>query len=310
MKLSIVTTLYQSSEYIYEFHRRISIACEAYFNDIELIFVNDGSTDDSLKKILTLQATDDRIKIIDLSRNYGHHKAIMTGLNYATGDYVFLTDCDLEEPPESFAAFWFEINKDHGVDVIYATQNDRKGSWWERISGNIVWRIINKFSTIPIPLNLITSRLMNKKFISALREFKEHDVFLASIIASAGFNQVGISVAKTSKASSTYNIKRKIDLLINGITSFSSTPLLIVFYLGLIICSLSTVVAITFGIKQLISNSAPSGWTSLLISIWLLGGIIIFCIGILGIYLSRIFTETKARPYTLVKNIYTIENNE
>ena len=135
MKLSIITTLYKSSPHIEEFYQRISKVASKITSDYELIFVDDGSPDDSLQKVLSLFEIDKKIQIIELSRNYGHHKAIMTGLKYTKGEYVFLIDVDLEEEPELLIEFWneLEINKD--CDVIYGAQNKRKGGWFEKIMG-------------------------------------------------------------------------------------------------------------------------------------------------------------------------------
>ena len=148
MKLSIVTTLYKSSKYVDEFYERISKEAQKITNDYELIFVDDGSPDDSLEKAITLYQKNEKVRIIELSRNFGHHKAIMTGLSHAQGDFVFLIDVDLEERPELLSEFWHELQNDEGLDLVYGVQEKRKGRLFERVSGYFYYKLINHLSDI------------------------------------------------------------------------------------------------------------------------------------------------------------------
>ena len=143
MKLSIVTTLYKSSEYVEEFYKRITKEAKKITDDYEIIFVDDGSPDDSLKKCVSLHKQDQKIKVIELSRNFGHHKAIMTGLSYAKGDFVFLIDSDLEEDPEFLEIFWEELQSGEDLDVVYGLQKSRKGGWFEKFSGGLFYKVFN-----------------------------------------------------------------------------------------------------------------------------------------------------------------------
>lgn len=156
IKLSIVTTLYHSSLYIYEFYKRITLAAEKITPSYEIIFVNDGSPDDSLAKAIKLLAQDKRIKIIDLSRNFGHYQAVMTGLELAQAENIFLIDSDLEESPEWLVDFWQEITAHPDLDAVYGVQKHRKGNWFEKISGKIFYYLFNKLSTVKIPINVLT----------------------------------------------------------------------------------------------------------------------------------------------------------
>ena len=165
MKLSIVTTLCYSPDYVNEFYERVSKEAKKITDDYEIIFVDDGSSDDSLQKAVALYEKDIKVKVIELSRNFGHHKAIMTGLSYAQGDFVFLIDSDLEEEPELLGKFWAEMQKDDTVDVVYGVQKKRKGGWFERWSGEIYYKIVNKLGNMTIPKNIITARLMKKTML-------------------------------------------------------------------------------------------------------------------------------------------------
>jgi putative glycosyltransferase len=303
MDLSIVTTLYNSVAYLEEFYARISTEAEKITNDYEIIFVNDGSPDNSIDVVLCFYEKDEKIRVIDLSRNFGHHKAMMTGLAHAQGQLIFLLDSDLEEEPELLSQFYREIQIS-GADVIYGVQKVRKGNFVEKITGEIFYKFFNLLTSYPVPPNLITARLMSQRYVKALVDHREREIFLAGLWAITGFEQVPIIVKKHSKGSSNYSFGKKVSLLVNFITSFSSKPLVFIFYLGCLILLLSSIAAADLIIKRIFFGTLLAGWSSLIVSIWLLGGLNIFCIGVVGIYLSKVFTETKQRPYTVIRKIY------
>jgi putative glycosyltransferase len=213
MELSIVTTLYKSSPYIDEFYARISKEAQKITDDYEIIFVDDGSPDDSLQKAVELYEKDSKVKVIELSRNFGHHKAIMTGLSHAKGEFVFLIDSDLEEEPELLGKFWEELLKEKELDVVFGVQESRKGGWFEKWSGGLFWKLINFMSPIKIPSNMITARLMTYQYNKSLIEYKESEIFIGGIWAHTGYRQQELKVKKGSQSETTYTIKRKLSLL-------------------------------------------------------------------------------------------------
>jgi len=304
VKLSIVATLYQSRPYLNEFHARATSAARALAGeDYEIVLVNDGSPDDSLALAVELSATDPRLVVVDLSRNFGHHKAMMTGLSYARGELVFLLDSDLEEEPEWLAGFADRLAQ-AGADVAYGVQERRKGGWFERWSGAWFYRAFNLLTGMRLPENAVTARLMTRRYVDALLLHRESEVFIAGLWHITGFAQVPVTVSKHSTSATTYSISRKAALLINSVTSFSNVPLTAIFYIGTLISLLSLCyIAYLLG-HWLVSSQPVSGWTSVMASIWLLGGMIISFIGMVGIYLSRIFAETKQRPYTIVRHVH------
>jgi putative glycosyltransferase len=303
MDLSIVTTLYYSAPYLAEFYARARAIAETVANDFEIILVNDGSPDDSLQIALSLYRQDVRIRVVDLSRNFGHHKAMMAGLAQARGELVFLVDSDLEEKPELLATF-YEHLKATGADVVFGVQQKRKGKIFERLSGAIFFKLFNTLSTHPLPTNVISARLMTWKYVQALVQHRERETLIAGLWVLTGFKQVALPVEKSRNSPTTYNFRRKVSHFVNAVTSFSSKPLVLIFYLGCFILLLSTVAALDLIIRKLFFGTLLVGWASLIISIWLLGGLTIFCLGIIGIYLSKIFIEVKQRPYVIVKDIY------
>lgn len=302
MELSIVTTLYYSSPYLKEFYTRIKKETEKITSDYEIIMVNDGSPDDSLEVAISLYEQDDRVRVIDLSRNFGHHKAMMTGLAHARGKLVFLIDCDLEIKPEMLTQFYTTFQHTQ-VDVVYGVQEMRQDSWFNRVSSQIFYVIFNWLSTDSLPINLTTARLMSQRYVSALVSHQEREVLIGGLWVITGFKQIPIVVAKSAKGSSTYNLGRKLVLIVQAVTSFSNKPLILIFYLGCIIVFCSSLAAVYLISDAIFSGLLP-GWPSLIVSVWLLGGLTIFCLGIIGIYLSKIFTETKQRPYTIIRELY------
>jgi putative glycosyltransferase len=306
MKLSIVTTLYHSTPYLGEFYDRACAAAEKITKDFEIILVNDGSPDNSLEVALSIYQKDHRVKVIDLSRNFGHHKAMMTGLAHASGELVFLVDSDLEEEPELLAGFHEEL-KATGADVVFGVQQARKGKLFERASGALYFKVFNLFSTHPIPSNHLTARLMTRDYVNALLQHQEREFVMSGLWVLTGFKQVPIFVSKHHKTRSAYNITRKFSHLVNAITSFSSKPLVLIFYLGCFILFLSSIAAIDLILRKILFGTLLQGWASLMISIWLLGGLTIFCLGVIGIYLSKVFIEVKQRPYTIIRDIYEHE---
>ena len=309
MDLSIVTTLYYSASYLSEFYARISAEAQKITNDYEIIFVNDGSPDNSLNVVLSFHQQDPKVKVIDLSRNFGHHKAMMTGLAHAKGKLILLTDCDLEEEPELLGEF-YQIFQDSTADVIYGVQISRKGELFERISGAIFWKLFNQLSSYPVPANQLVTRLMTQRYVANLIAHRDREVFIPGLWAITGFKQIPIKVKKHSKGSSTYTLKKKIAQFVDAITNFSSTPLILNFYLGGIIVICSSFAAFALILGKIFLNTAIVGWSSLIVSIWFLGGLTIFCLGLIGIYLSKVFAETKQRPFTVIRQIYDCQKTE
>ncbi|XOV79187.1 MAG: glycosyltransferase family 2 protein [Aestuariibacter sp.] len=305
MKLSVVTTLYCSEKYIQEFiERTVKVVFPVYGDDFEIIIVNDGSPDGSLSIVKELiEESRVAIKLIDLSRNFGHHKAIMSGLAHANGEMIFLIDSDLEEQPEWFATFNDKIEA-CPVDVVYGVQTKRKGGFFERLTGFIFYRLFRFFTQLPQPDNIVTARLMTKRYVQALLLHEEAELNIGGLFLLTGFSQVFLTVEKLSTSQTSYSMRKRITSLVNAITSFSNFPLIFIFYSGLAIaCSAVMFIAYILGQYFLVSEP-PSGYTSVIASIWLFSGLIIFFMGILGIYLSKIFLEVKRRPRSIIRQIY------
>ena len=303
MKLSIVTTLYLSYPHLREFYTRITRAAERITSDYEIILVNDGSPDNSLDLAVTLHENDPHVKLIDLSRNFGHHKAIMTGLAHAGGERVFLIDCDLEEDPALLVDFNAAFESGD-ADVVYGIQGSRKGGLFERASGRLFYLLFNLLSGHGIPNDIAVVRLMSRRYVTNLVTHRESELLIAGLWQITGFKQVPFTVQKGSNSGSTYDLPRKLAMLVRGITSFSNKPLIYISYLGVAMLALSSLYIIYRVTVRLFLGQPPEGYTSLIVSVWFVGGLIIFSLGIIAIYLSVVFIETKNRPYTIIRHIY------
>lgn len=305
MQLSIVSTLYYSEPYLEEFVKRVCSSAEQISSEYELVLVNDGSPDDSLHKALSLQQQYTRMKVVDLSRNFGHHEAGMAGLEQVTGDYVFLIDSDLEEAPELILDFWQAMQNDQNLDVVYGVQEQRKGNWFEQFTGYLFYIIFNWLSPVKISTNALTVRLMKKNYVQAITLYQERNLFVAGIMAHAGFNQQAWVVTKKSKDSTSYTFAKRLKLFLTCITSFSTKPLENLFSLGCTILLLSFLTTLYYGFNYFIYADSISTNVAVFLATSLVIGSVVSCTGLLGLYLAPLVTEIKQRPRTIIKKIYS-----
>lgn len=304
MILSVVTTLYRSEPYVAEFCARASAAARALVGDeYEIVLVNDGSPDAALEVALGLRVQDPHLVVVDLSRNFGHHKAMMAGLRQARGRFVFLLDSDLEEAPE-FLSDFAEQMREMRCDVVYGVQERRKGGFWERFSGDAFYWLHAKLTGTRLPRNLVTARLMTRRYVDALLLHGERDMVIANLWQMTGFVQQPRRIVKQSHSATTYGLRAKLALLVGAVTAVSSRPLVGVFWMGLtvFVVSLGYVGWLVF--RWLFMAQPPGGWTSLIASVWLLGGLTICAIGLVGIYLAKVFIEVKQRPAAIIRHVY------
>lgn len=309
MKLSIVTTLYCSASYIDEFHRRISVqARELVGDDYEIVMVNDGSPDDSLARALTLHAEDPHVVVVDLSRNFGHHKAMMTGLAHSRGELVFLIDSDLEEQPEWLALFHGRM-VERRLDVVFGVQASRRGGPVERLTGRAFYVLFRLLTGVKQPDDIVTARLMTRPYVDALVAHREREINIGGLWVVTGFRQLAEKVVKQASSPTTYTFKGKVSHLINAITSFSSLPLVLAFYLGAAISGTAALFIAYLLFRYFFVAAPPDGYTSILASIWLFSGLIILVLGVQGIYIAKIFSEVKQRPYTIVRDVHRLSRD-
>lgn len=302
--LSIVATMYRSAPYVDEFCDRITRAATAITQDFEIVLVNDGSPDDSLDLALKRRVQDSRVRVVDLSRNFGHHHAIMAGLDASHGQFVYLTDIDLEEQPEWIADFW-QAARDGGHDVVFGVQRERIASPLSNLLASTFWWMLNIGSKTRITRDQMTCRLMTRQFVDSLCQTRDKVLYLGGVFSWVGFRQHALPLVKSLRprgVRTTYGFLRKLSQAVDSITSFTAAPLTAFFLIGLVVWFGS----ITFGLWLIIHkianpSSIQSGFTSLMFSLWFLGGLIIMGIGLVGQYVATLFQEVKDRPRYIVR---------
>ena len=305
MRLSIVSTLYYSAPFLDEFVKRCLDSAEKVTSDFELLLIDDGSPDDSLSKAITLAQNEPRIKIIELSRNFGHHAAILTGISHASGDLIFVVNSDLEEPPEFLGTF-LEVMRREKADVVFGVHDRSQGSLFHRWSGSMFWLVFNMMSDVRAETNRCAISLMTRQYADVLSALPERNVSVVGLFAWPGFKQVPVPIQRQiRREKSTYTFPKRVSLFARSIIDFSAAPLVAVFYLGLIIAGVAFATALYFAITKIMyPEMILSGFTSIIVSIWLVGGIIIAVLGIVGIYVSQVYIEAKGRPRTIVRRVH------
>lgn len=304
--ISLIVPVYNESESVGIFINKISdiFENEALLNT-ETIFVNDGSTDSTLDKLLEFQNNRHHIKIIDLSRNFGKEAALTAGLQAATGDVVVPIDVDLQDPPElilEMVAKWRE-----GYEVVLGRRINRDSdSWAKRVSANWFYKIHNKISEPKLLENVGDFRLMDRKVVEALNNLPESRRFMKGLFAWAGFRTDYVEYIRTERVAGETKFSgwRLWNLALEGITSFSTAPLRIWTYLGFFVSLCSFAFAIVIVLKVLFLGIDVPGYASLMISVSFLGGLQLIGIGVLGEYLGRTYMESKGRPIFLVRHVY------
>lgn len=303
-EISVITSLYNSSSHLEEFYHRVITEVKKSYQSYELILVNDGSTDNSLEVALSILEKDQCVKIIDLTRNFGQHQALMAGIKEAKGDTILLIACDLEEKPEWINAFKEQMHKSK-ADVVYGRHIKKSESFLKKWSSAYFYRIFNHFSTVKLTPNIILFRLMNRAYIESLLKFNETVLFLPGIMAMAGHKQVPFGVEKSYKGSSEYDLRRLVHMAIDAITSFSTRPLTSLMVKGLVIYGISIVLALALLISYIFDIGLPYLTLLILISIWSACGLLMTGMSIVGLYASRALIEAKRRPKVIIKDIFS-----
>jgi glycosyltransferase involved in cell wall biosynthesis len=300
--LSIVVPAYNEEEVIPEFHKRASLVLKSLPLNVEIIYVNDGSTDRTLDVMRHLRESDQRVAIVDLSRNFGKEAAMSAGLDYSNGDAVVVIDADLQHPPDlipQMLTHWIE-----GYDVVYATNLDRFGeSRMKRYLTGIFYRLIKIFGRIELPENAGDYRLLSRRAVDAVVQLREQHRYMKGLFSWIGYSQKAIQYQPDPRfaGNTKWGYLDLWYLALEAITSFTVAPLKIATYFGLA----SACVAFFYGAitiyQKLVYGNPVAGYPSLLVAVLFLGGIQLLTIGIIGEYLGRIFDETKQRPLYFVK---------
>lgn len=307
MLVSVVLPVYNEEKTIDEMYGRLASVMDSLTGETEFIFVNDGSVDGSGNKLAALIHRDERVKVIELSRNFGHQAAICAGLEYARGDAVIMMDADLQHPPELIPKLlqkWGE-----GNDIVYTVRDkSADAGLLKTISAKFFYRCINLLSRIDIPENSADFRLFDRSVVNELLRFKESTVFLRGLVVWVGFKKAAIhyDAAPRHAGETKYSLVKMLRFAFDGITSFSAMPLHVSTIIGVVVSLFSFSYAAYAICIKLFTDKALPGWTSVLVSVLFLGGVQLLSLGIIGEYLNRIYTETKRRPRYIIRGTYGV----
>lgn len=300
-ELSVVLPVYNEAENISLLYDRLISVLEKENLEFEILFVDDGSDDESVQKLNDLESTDERVHIIGLARNFGHQIAITAGLDFARGKAVAIMDADLQDPPEVLPDFIRKWREGH--DVVYAVRAQRKEGWLKQLSYKAFYRLLRHVSNIEIPLDAGDFCLMDRRVVDLLKSMPERNRFVRGIRSWVGLRQVGVPFERHARYAGTskYTVSRLMLLALDGLISFSYVPLRIITFLGLSVSLLSMLMAIFFFVKKLLYGLNPPGYASIIVSIFFLAGIQLITLGVIGEYVGRIFEESKRRPMYVLR---------
>jgi glycosyltransferase involved in cell wall biosynthesis len=300
--LSIVVPAHNEEKVLREFHERLSRSIAGLDMEVEIVFVNDGSRDGTLKVMREVRRQDPRIAIVDLSRNFGKEIAMTAGLDHVSGDAVVIIDADLQDPPELIPDLIREWRQ--GYDVVYARRVSREGEGAiKKFTAYLFYRIMRRSTRVRIPSDTGDFRLLSRRALDSLLKLREQHRFMKGLFAWIGYRQKAVTYRREARfaGATKYNYWALWNFAIEGFTSFSISPLRISSYLGLFTAACAFVYGFVMIFKTLVYGSPVPGYPSLMVVILFLGGIQLIAIGIIGEYLGRMFNETKKRPLYFVQ---------
>ena len=301
--ISVVVPVMNEEENVRPFYDAVTHVTDGLIEfEWEFIFVDDGSTDQSLERLVALRATDDRIRVPELSRNFGSYAALRAGLDYARGDAVITISADLQDPPElfrSFVAQWQE-----GYHIVWGVRAERDDPWSKKILAGLFYRVVRRVALSGLPISGMDCGLFDRKVVDAFRQIPDRNNIPFMTIYWMGFRQARVPYDRQRRqfGESKWPLGKRINSALDVITSFSHLPIRLASYFGLAISALSAVVALVVLINKLVFGIGTLGWPSVMITVLFLGGVQLVVLGVLGEYLWRISTEVRGRPWYVVMN--------
>ncbi len=305
-QVSFIFPIYNESGNIDKLYREICLVLGglAKTYSFELIFINDGSTDNSLEILHKLLKTDPRVVVINFARNFGHQVAVTAGLDHAQGDCAIIMDSDLQDPPKVCKQLLDKWSDDY--DVVYAQRRSRRDGIFKRGTAFIFYLFLQKVTSIDIPRDTGDFRLIDRKVIDAIKRFKEHDRFLRGLVSYVGFRQVAVPFDRDERyaGQTGYPLKKMLKFAADGIFGFSTAPLKLISRIGYFFSVLSFLgILYALFMKITSPSTAVPGWTFIIITILLVGGVQMIMLGVLGSYTGRIYTESRDRPLYLIESV-------
>ena len=303
MRLSVIVPCYNEQDVLRATHERLtSVLAGLSWLDYELIFINDGSHDDTQVILAQLQRIDPHIRVLLLSRNFGHQIAVTAGLEEAAGDAVVIIDADLQDPPEVIPQM-IQLWRD-GNDVVYGLRIERQGeSKFKRWTAKVFYRLINRLSETKMPFDAGDFRLLDRRVVQVINEMPERARFVRGMVSWAGFQQISLPYERAARHAgrSKYPLTKMVSFAMDGIISFSLVPLKLAIWTGFLAMGIAIAGIIAAIIDRLTEKNIARGWASLFVAVLFMGGVQLVSLGILGEYLGRIYTEVKRRPLYVIQ---------
>jgi polyisoprenyl-phosphate glycosyltransferase len=302
IRYSFVIPVFNERETLPELHQRLSQVIDGLDGEAELLFVDDCSHDGSYELLAELGRQDGRIRVLRFARNFGHQVAITAGLDHAAGDAVIVMDADLQDPPEvvpDLVARWQE-----GYEVVYAVRARRSGeSWFKRKTAAWFYRVLRWIAHVEMPLDAGDFRLVDRRAVDAFRSMRERGRYVRGMFSWVGFRQIGVPYDRAERYAGEpkYSYRKSLTLAIDGLVSFSNAPLRVALVAGFVFSSLAFLVGVFAIVAKLAGAFVVPGWASILVVISFLGGIQLTLMGMLGLYVGRIYEEVKARPIYILR---------
>ncbi len=304
-KISVIVPCYNEEEMIPIFYKEISKVIKKMKEvEFELLFVNDGSTDDSFKEMKQLSLDDKKVKYLSFSRNFGKEAAMLAGLEYASGDYIAIMDVDLQDPPKMLETMYKELKSDSNLDCVALKTNSHDDyGFIRKFFTNLFYKIISKMSKTEMVPGARDFRLMSRQMVNAIVSMGEYNRYSKGLFSFVGFNTKWLTykIPERKAGKTTWNFFKLFVYAIDGILAFTTTPLIISALIGIIFCFISVVAIIFIVVRTLIFGDRVAGWPSIVCIMFFLSGIQLFCTGISGAYLSKTYTEVKKRPIYIIK---------
>ena len=304
MKLTIIVPCYNEEQVIELTHSRLLNITNKAPWDTEILYINDGSQDNTLKILKKLAAPDPKItNIISFSRNFGHQAAVSAGLHHCTGDFAAIIDADLQDPPELIPKM-VELALIEKADMVYGQRRSRKGeSQFKKLTAGVFYRFLNRLSDVPIPLDTGDFRVVNRKVIEAYKRLPERNKYIRGLFAWMGFKQIAFPYDREKRAAgeTKYPLSKMLKFASDGLVALSRKPLEVSFKIGLFTIAISLVLAVYVFISYFSRNvEVIPGWASTTLIIIFFSGVQLLTIGIMGVYLGRLFDEVKQRPEYII----------
>ena len=310
MKISVVVPMYNEEEVMAESYKRLAAVMDTCEYEYELVFINDGSKDKTMEIMGEVAKKDNRVKLINFSRNFGHQIAISAGIDYAKGDAVIIIDADLQDPPEVMLEM---IKKwEEGYDVVYGKRLKRKGETaFKKLTAKMFYRTLNSLTSVDMPVDTGDFRLISRRVCETLKKIGERNRFMRGIVSWIGYKQTEVTYVREERfaGETKYPLKKMLKLASDGIVSFSYKPLKISIVAGTIVAVSSFIYLIVVIIQRIFFESTIQiGWASMIAITLFLNGFILLMLGIIGQYIGRIYEESKARPLYIVQDLINMDN--